>query len=266
MADMLNNRIQKFDPNGNLLTQWGSLGSGSGQFMNPFSIAVGGSPAGSSLEYLFVVDTGNNRVQRFLTDGTYQGSFGGPGSGLYQLKGPRGVGVGHDATRGWAVWVTDTYNHRIVEFTITGLPVTQFGSFGSGDGQFKFPHGNIGIKYSGFPSLTYLFLVTDMNNRVQIFYPSGLFGGSLGSTGSALRQFNDPFGANAGSTFFIADAGNNRIQEFDGFVNASDWTTLVPAGASPATFASGSALGIATNNQFIYVSDPGNHRIVKFAY
>ncbi|MFZ0741543.1 MAG: hypothetical protein WBM37_14560 [Nitrososphaeraceae archaeon] len=35
VADSGNNRIQKFDSDGNYITSWGSLGSGNGQFIYP---------------------------------------------------------------------------------------------------------------------------------------------------------------------------------------------------------------------------------------
>lgn len=94
VADSGNNRIQKFDSNGNyitqwnitthgitfydnqlyvsgnavirqfttdasLLVQWGSAGSSNGQFVNPAGISIdnGGS--------IYVIDSGNNRVQKF---------------------------------------------------------------------------------------------------------------------------------------------------------------------------------------------------------
>jgi tripartite motif-containing protein 71 len=45
-----------------LLTTWGSEGSGDGQFGEPGGIAVDG--AGN----VYVADTGNNRVQKFKQD------------------------------------------------------------------------------------------------------------------------------------------------------------------------------------------------------
>ena len=35
----MNNRIQKFDPNGTFITKWGTLGSGNGQFYWPGGVA-----------------------------------------------------------------------------------------------------------------------------------------------------------------------------------------------------------------------------------
>jgi tripartite motif-containing protein 71 len=53
VTDQGNNRVQKFDSDGNFVTKWGSEGSGEGQF---------NSPLGISLDFegnVYVVDTGN---------------------------------------------------------------------------------------------------------------------------------------------------------------------------------------------------------------
>ena len=39
VADSDNDRIQKFDSNGNFITKWGSYGSGDGQFNYPIGIS-----------------------------------------------------------------------------------------------------------------------------------------------------------------------------------------------------------------------------------
>jgi DNA-binding beta-propeller fold protein YncE len=66
VADFGNNRIQKFDENGKLVAQWGSLGSAPGQFYNPTGMAIQ-YPQGN----VFVADTGNERIQEFTNDGKF---------------------------------------------------------------------------------------------------------------------------------------------------------------------------------------------------
>src|SRR5262249_8598108 len=63
-------RIQKFDSTGTFLLQWGSLGSGDGQFDFPIGIAVDGSGN------VFVADTGNFRIQKFDNTGTFLTKWG----------------------------------------------------------------------------------------------------------------------------------------------------------------------------------------------
>jgi tripartite motif-containing protein 71 len=66
------NRIDRFDANGQLIHSWGSTGSAVGQFRfgagGGNSAAAGGGLAVSG-NFVYVADTGNDRVQRFSLDG-----------------------------------------------------------------------------------------------------------------------------------------------------------------------------------------------------
>ena len=55
--------------------QWGSEGSGSGQFDRPREVAL--APNGN----VYVIDTYNNRVQYFTPTGNFIGAWGRLGSG-----------------------------------------------------------------------------------------------------------------------------------------------------------------------------------------
>ena len=59
MVDFGNDRVQKFDSNGNFITKWGSTGNGDGQFQSPIGITV------NSKGIVYVVDGGNSRIQSF---------------------------------------------------------------------------------------------------------------------------------------------------------------------------------------------------------
>jgi hypothetical protein len=54
-----NNHIQKFDSNGNFITKWGSNGTGNGQFDGPGGVAV------DSSGNVYVIDSNNYRIQVF---------------------------------------------------------------------------------------------------------------------------------------------------------------------------------------------------------
>ena len=58
-ADFYNHRIQKFSKNGTFLIAFGEEGASPGQFNHPIAVAV--ADDGS----IFVVDYGNNRIQRW---------------------------------------------------------------------------------------------------------------------------------------------------------------------------------------------------------
>jgi YD repeat-containing protein len=68
VGDLGNNRIQRFDLDGNYVGQFGSYGAGAGQFV--FKLLSGYFPMGIAADRegrLWVVDPFNNRVQQWLT-------------------------------------------------------------------------------------------------------------------------------------------------------------------------------------------------------
>ena len=155
VGDVYNYRIQKFSPTGTYLTQWGTPGSGPGQFNGATRIAVG--PSGN----VYVLDSALDRVQEFMPDGTFVTKWGRRGNGPGQFKEAGGIGtdtLGH-------VFVADSGNDRVQEFTAAGKFLTQWGRTGTGDGEFRGPM-DIEVDADG---TTY---VADWKNtRIQEFVP-----------------------------------------------------------------------------------------------
>ena len=60
ISDTGNQRLQKFDRDGNFITQWGGFGNAEGQFNFPYGLVV------DHRGHVFVVDSGNMRVQHFM--------------------------------------------------------------------------------------------------------------------------------------------------------------------------------------------------------
>ena len=104
-----NNRLQKFDGDGNLLTKWGTPGTGDGQFITPTAIAI------DSSDNIYVVDASNNRIQKFDGDGKFITKWGSTGSGNGQFLGPTGLIVNPSGV----VYVIDGGNNRIQVFAPT---------------------------------------------------------------------------------------------------------------------------------------------------
>lgn len=115
----------------NVVTSWGSSGTGNGQFNTAYGIAVGGG-------HVYVSDTVLDRVQKFDTNGNYVTQWGSSGTGNGQFDTP--VGIAYDAANN-LVLVVDQGNDRIQRFTNTGTFVDAFGSAGSGALQFTNAHG-----------------------------------------------------------------------------------------------------------------------------
>ena len=71
VTEFRGNRVQKFTPDGVLITQWGVIGTANGEFQAPTGIAIDRD--------VYVSESGNHRVQKFSSDGEWlatMGSFG----------------------------------------------------------------------------------------------------------------------------------------------------------------------------------------------
>ena len=77
-----------------------------------------------------------------------------------QLNGPKGVAVDPSGN----IWVADTGQSRIVEFSSSGAYLTQFGNAG-GDGQLWGPRG-VAVDPSGN-----VWVADEGNNRIAEFSP-----------------------------------------------------------------------------------------------
>ncbi len=120
------------------LTKWGSFGTTNSQFDTPVGIAV--DPSGN----VYVVDTNNNRIQKFTSDGQFLTSWGSYGKDAGQFDTPVGIEVDSSSN----VYVADEGNNRIQKFTSDGQFLTMWGSYGTTGGKFNLP-SDIAIDSSG---------------------------------------------------------------------------------------------------------------------
>ena len=71
VTDSRNNRVQKFDSDGNFITKWGSQGITDGKFDFPTGLVV---------DYLgrniYVADSKNDRIQKFDSNGKFITKWG----------------------------------------------------------------------------------------------------------------------------------------------------------------------------------------------
>jgi tripartite motif-containing protein 71 len=67
------------------LTKWGTKGTGDGEFNEPHTAAF--DPAGNA----YVTDLGNNRVQKFDSDGNFITKWGTQGTGNGEFLIPEGI-------------------------------------------------------------------------------------------------------------------------------------------------------------------------------
>jgi tripartite motif-containing protein 71 len=234
--------------------QWGSIGSGNGQFLYPYGIAV--APNGN----VYVADSWNCRVQYFTRDGSFLGKWGSYGTGDGQFRWNPRLTVSASGDR---VYVTDRAEpvpgNRVQYFTPTGSYLGEWGGTGKGEGHFlnifgvaAAPKGNV--------------YVTDWDNaRVQYFTRDGHFLGKWGTEGFGDGQFKHPEG--------IAVAPNGNIYVLDNHVNVNRIQYFTPAGSflgkwgrtgsGNGEFRYTIAITIAPNGD-VYVADYWNFRIQYF--
>src|ERR1039458_8843982 len=101
-----NHRVEKFDGNGNYLTQWGGSGNTNAQFAAPTGIAV------DSSNNVYVADSGADVVDKFTSGGTYLTQWGSYGSGPSRFILSQEVSIAVDSS-GNLVYVPDSGNDRI---------------------------------------------------------------------------------------------------------------------------------------------------------
>lgn len=122
--------ILKFDSSGNYVSS--ITGSGNGQFSSPAGIAF------DAADNMYVVDSGNGRVEKFDGQGNYLSEFGSVGSGPGQFAGPPGA-ISIDGSGN--IYVTDFSGYRVLVFDGNGNYRRQFGTKGTGNGQFTLVFG-----------------------------------------------------------------------------------------------------------------------------
>ena len=140
VADSGHNRVLEFNSERKYVRQFGTEGTGEGQFKGIRGIAT--NAAGD------VYVTGSSRVQEFSPTGAYLRQFGSVGTGNGQFHLP--TGIASDPTTG-NLYVADNGNNRIEAFSSAGAFIAVFGSAGSGAGQFSGPGGvAVGSTGKGF--------------------------------------------------------------------------------------------------------------------
>src|SRR6202167_5894207 len=163
VVDSEHNRIEKFNSSGEFITAWGHFGNELGQFnfgssLNPTQPPGGGIAVYGS--YVYVADSGNDRIERFNLEGGEALELGDYRTGPGQFSYPRGV-----AANASEVLVTDDDNHRIEKFSSSGQFEGLTGSEGTTGDRFGFPYG-IALDAAGN-----VYVADDINHRIVKLSP-----------------------------------------------------------------------------------------------
>ena len=296
VADTNNNRIEKFNlstgafvgaigdmsattgtcPASGAASSWctggtTAVGSGVGMFNGSFDVTTDATHG-----FLYVADTGNNRIQKIaLGSGTFTSELGATEASISswtsnssEQAAATPVGGGFDSPVGIAtdsngyLYVADQTNNRVEKFVLS-------------TGAFVGAIGDLSASTGSCPA----------SGAATGWCTGGTF-----TTGAGDGMFNAPSGLRVDSTngfLYVADNANNRIEKFvlstGAFVGAigdlSATTGSCPASGAATgwcaggTFTTGTGDGmfsgpqdleIDPTNGFLYVTDSNNYRVEKF--
>ena len=239
--------LTQYATNGTVVRQLAGLGS------NPqgFDVDTNG--------LVFVALAGSHQIASFVPTGTSftpdltfgtAGRLGGFGAAPGQFDSPASMAVSPDTS---TIWVADTGNNRVQQFTAAGSLLVSIGGPGIAYNQYARPQG------VGYSEPVKSFVADTANNRVLKLQGYMVYK-SVGRSGNALGKFNSPMKLSISDTcFYVADTGNNRIQTLD-------TGTLAPLNSFGPNFGLLAPQSVAVagdlTQERLYVADTGNNRIL----
>jgi DNA-binding beta-propeller fold protein YncE len=156
---------------------------------------------------LLVVDTLQATVFRFnLADHKLKGKFGGSGKAQGNFNFPTNIYVNRDGI----IFVTDSLNFRIQEFTPAGTFLRAFGSIGNSPGHFSRPKG-VAVDSDGN-----IYVVDGLFDNIQIFDRDSRLLMDFGRPGKGYGEFWLPTGIfiDPSDRIYVSDSYNKRVQIF----------------------------------------------------
>ncbi len=256
-------------------SEFGKEGTAEGQLKKPVGITV--DREGN----VWVVDTGNNRIEKFSPTGAFLKAYGKEGAGNGQFKEPKGIAI----TEEGYIFVADAGNKRIEEFNPAGEYIEKLALTTAPAGLAVALRTIAGSKWDA------LFIALPGSNEIKQYaiphYAHKEFSafGAFGHSGVGNGQFNAPtgvalnFAARTGSELetkgrvYVTDAGNHRVQILK--LNGSSGGALEyssqfgKSGSGEGQFGSPGAIADITGNTYglfngLLVADPGDGRFQQF--
>jgi hypothetical protein len=253
VADTGNNRILRYNIDGSIDIKFGKNGSigqagdANGQFNKPRAVGIDWH------KNLYVTDSGNNRVEVFDNSGKFKSAW--RQITAYDAKSKQTSGGRSEYYKGY-----------LEEISSQPRRITFFGQIRTND---RVPLKNpTGFYIFGDNEL---FLADTDNHKIKRLSTSGYLYAAAGHKGSEQGCLNLPADTAYDlekDQLIVADAGNNRIQVLQlsshgEFFSTNEMTFIQQI--DDQDLSNPLAISVRTEqpNQFIYVADTGNNRVIK---
>lgn len=141
------------------VTSWGGNGTADGDLRSPSDVEVDANGD------VYVVDSANDRIQKFSPDGVFLEKWGSAGSGPGQFNRPFGIGIGPDGF----IYVLDQLDYSVKKFDAGGTFITEWGEQGIDPGELNAPSG-IDVGPDGR-----VFVADQINYGLHVFSSDGAF-------------------------------------------------------------------------------------------
>lgn len=223
-----NDVVDKFSPDGQLLTQFPSPGS-SVQLSDPHGVATDANGN------VYVTDNQAGSLDKFSPTGQYLGDLGGGA-----LQSPTGVALDQQGN----IYVVESSASRLQKLSPTGQPLAQWSTAGT------YPEG-VAVDRAGNVYVT----LWDVD-AIEEFSPSGQQLRLIGQ-----GQLNEPAGLtlDAAGNLWVTEQGNNRVLKISPAGKILDqWGGILGSGTGELN----DPVGIAVDGHGrALVADSGNQRV-----
>ncbi len=199
VADTHYHRILIFNPEGELVGQFGTNGNGDGEFQLPTDVAIDDDGFIYVSEY-----NGNDRITKWSPSFEFVKSFGESEVLGKRLNRPAALAIDGEGI----LWVADACNHRIVRFTLDGEVIDTIGHRGRGEDEFRYPY-DIDIRDDGT-----VLICEYGGDRLHWLSATGESKKNWGGSGRELGELSGPWGAAFGvdGRVYVVDSMNSRVQ------------------------------------------------------
>lgn len=199
VADTGNNIIRKFKPSNLAFPFWdcsqlGEPGSNKGQLNTPVALAIDQFSGD-----VYVSDKGNNRIQKFTTDGEFI------------LERTNIWSTGMEVDREKNVYVSVAKSNKVYKFTPNLESIPEWDPEGTSAIKFRYPHGITVDRKND------VYVVDTGNFEVKKFSKEGVHLLSWGGLGSAPGKFRVAYGITYDvevERIYVSDSSLHRIQSF----------------------------------------------------